>query len=299
MVTWKPDPSHSGPARQQDPSPAADRGLDADRHPGSSEALHDGADLAQVTEAPLTPGETEAGESPDTAAARLQGDQLMVDSIREEGLGGPRHQELEGELINYAVPVLHQALSEGWIISMCVKLHRWPKASPAWLHFTQAECEEFARQMVADAMPVFTKAVFVKQEWSADRTDGQPAASLKTYFVNACAMQFPSLYRKWLKNRKEQPSGLQPDLGTAGAIRDITVALDLHEEALGLLKSIPDQQIREYLSWRAIGYTAAEAAPLVGLSVKAAEGRLSRIRKTLRKSGLIRPPRYRPRSIEE
>jgi hypothetical protein len=307
-----------------------------DRHPGSSEASHDGADLAQVTEALLTPGEIEAGECPDTAAARLQADRLMVEAILEQGpsgpealltpgeieagecpdtaaarlqadrlmveaileqgLGGSRHQELEDELIKYAVSVLHQALSEGWIISMCVKLRRWRKDSPTWLDFTEAECKEFARQMVADAMPVFTKAVFVTRKWSADRTDGPPA-SLKTYFVNACAMQFPRLYREWLKKRREQPAGLQLDLGGAGAVRDITVAVDLHEEALGLLKSISDQQIREYLAWRAIGYTAKEAARLVGLTEKAAEGRLGRIRKTLKKSGLIRQPRYRPRSI--
>jgi hypothetical protein len=296
MVTWKPDPLHSGPARQQDPSPAACRVPDDGRHPGSSQASHDGADLAQVTEAPLTPGEIQVDASPDAAAARLQADQLMVEAIRAQGLGGDRHQELEGELISYAVPVLHQALSDGRIISMCVKLHRWRKDSPAWLDFTEAECEEFARQMVADALPVFTKAVFVKQKWSAARPDGQPA-SLKTYFVNACAMQFPRLYRKWLKNRREQPWGLQPDLGAAGAVRDITVAADLHEEVLGLLKSIPDQQMREYLAWRAIGYTAKDAAQLVGLTEKAAEGRLGRIRKTLEKSGLIRQPRYRPRSI--
>ena len=309
---------------------------DDDGHPGSSEASHDGADLAQVTEAlvtpgdieggespdaaaarlqadhlmvkaileqgmggpetPLTPGDSEGGESPDAAAARLQADHLMVKAILEQGLGGTRHQKLEDELINYAVPVLHQALSEGWIISMCVKLHRWRKGSPAWLDFTEAECEEFARQMVADAMPVFTKAVFVKRKWTAYRTDGQPA-SLKTYFVNACAMQFPGLYRKWLKNKTEQPSGLQPDLGTAGAVRDITIAVDLHEEALSLLKSIPDEQIREYLVWRAIGYTAKEAARLVGLTEKAAESKLGRIRKTLKKNGLIPQPRYRPRSI--
>ena len=281
MVTWKRDPSHSRPGRQLDPSPAACDMPDDDRHSGSSEASHGGADLAQVAEAPLAPGEIEVGESPDTAAGRLRADQLMVEAILEQGLGGSRHRELEDELIRYAVPVLRQFLRDGRIISMCAKLGRSPKDPLAWLEFTEADRDEFARDMVADATPVFTKAVFVTRKWSADRTDGQ-AASLKTYFLNACAMQFPALYRKWLRHRRAQPAGLQPDLGAAEAIRDTSGAVDLHDEVVRLLRQIQDPKIRKVLIFRAIGYPAAEAAEQAGLTEKAAESKLGRIRKAWR-----------------
>ncbi len=295
MVTWKPDPSYSRPVPQQNSSSAAFRMPDDDRHSGLSKASHDGAELAPVVEAPLAPGEIEVGESPDTAPGRLEADQRMVEAILEEGVDGPKHQALNDALIKYAEPVLRQVLRDGRIIGMCAKLRRPRKGSTAkprrprkgsaaWLDFTDEDCEEFACEMVARAMPVFTEAVFVTRKWSADpdRTGGRPA-SLTTYFVNACAMQFLTLYRKWLKNRRAQPAGLQLDLGGAGAVCDISEAVCLQDEVLGLLKNIRDPKIREVLALRAIGYTAAEAAELVGLTEKAAEGRLARIRRSLKK----------------
>jgi hypothetical protein len=241
-------------------------------------ALHVTKEHAEHAEAAIIP---DAPRPPDSDVDRLLADQLMVDAILGQGLGGPRHQALEAALIQYAVPVLRELLrnpASGEIIAKAARPGRPASDSAAWLDFTEAECEEFARQMVADAMPVFTKAVFVKRKWSAYWTDGQPA-SLKTYFVNACAMQFPALHRKWLKNRRAQPAGLELDPGEAGAVRDTSVAVDLHEEALGLLKSIHDPKIREVLVLRAVGYTAAEAAQEVGLTEKAAENRLARSRK--------------------
>ncbi len=284
MATWTQDPSHSRPGREQDPSPAPCDMPDGGRHSGSGEAPHNGADLAQLAEAQLAPSEIEVGEGPDTAAERLRADQLVVEAILEQGLGRSRHRELERELIRYAVPALCQLLRDGRIISMCAKLGRPLGDSMAWLEFTDADRDEFARDMVADAMPVFTKAVFVIRKWSTVRTDedGQ-AASLKTYFLNACALQFPALYRKWLRHRRAQPAGLQPDLYATAPVRDPSGAVDLHDEAVQLLKLIRDSKIRKMLGFRAIGYTAAEAAQRAGLTEKAAESKLGRIRRALRK----------------
>ena len=281
MVTWKQDPSHSW-QRQPDSSRTASGMSRDDQHFSSDEASDDSADLAQDAEASLAPAEVEASGSPDDAASRLQADRLIVEAILEQGLGGSRHRELEDELIRYAVPVLHQLLRDGRIISKSSKLRRSQGGSTAWTEFTKADREEFARDMVADAMPVFTRAVFVTRKWSADRTDGR-AATLKTYFVNACALQFPALYRKWLKNRLVQPAGLQPVAGYAGVVRDPSGTVDLHEEVIHLLRSIRDPKIREVLALRAVGYTAAEAAQRAGLTEKAAEGKLGRIRRALKK----------------
>jgi hypothetical protein len=288
MVTWKPDPSHSRPARQQDPSPAACPKPDGDRHLGSSETSHHGADLAQVADASFAAGEIEADESPDAVAARLRADQLVVEAILEEGLGRPRHQALHEALKEYAEPVLYQALLSGRIISICTKLLPKWKGSMAWLDFTEDDCEQFARDMMDRAWPGFSKAVFVTQKWSAnwrsaDEPDKQPA-SLTTYFVNACALQYPTLERKWRNNRRAQPAGLLPDLGASGTVRDPSEIVADHDEALRLLKSIPDRSIQKVLALRSIGYTAAEAAERVGLTEKAAEGRMGRIRKILKKT---------------
>ena len=232
-------------------------------------------------ETALAPTEIEADESGAGPAGRLQADRLMVEAILEEGLGGPRHRELQDELIRYAVPVLRQILRDGRIISKCTKLGRPPGDSVAWLDFTEADREELARDMVADADHVFTNAVFRTRRWSADRATGQ--ASLKTYFVNACVLQFPALYRKRLSQRRTQLAGLQVIEGGGEATRDPSEALDRQDEVARLLSRIPDPKMREFLVLRALGYPAAEAAQRVGLTEKAAENRLRRIRKALKR----------------
>jgi DNA-directed RNA polymerase specialized sigma24 family protein len=207
----------------------------------------------------------------------LLADRLIVEAILEEGLASPRHQELERELIRYAVPVLRQLLADGQIIGKATQLGRPPGGSEAWLDFTSAVREEFARDMVADALPVFTRAVFQDRRWSPAR-----GASLKTYFVNACILQFAALYRKWLdQQRSVRPAGLQIDpAGEAGI--DPAAEAALRDEASRVLKQIKDPQTREMLALRAVGYTVEDAARRAGLTPKAAEGRLARLRKALK-----------------
>jgi DNA-directed RNA polymerase specialized sigma24 family protein len=281
MVTWKRDPSDSWPCRQQDSSPIDSGTPDHDPHSASDEDLQEAAELAEAAEAALAPGEIEADESPDDTARRLRADQLMVEAILEEGLGEDRHLKLQDELIRYAVPVLRQLLADGRIISKSTKLGRPPSDSVAWLDFTDADREEFALDMVADAEPVFTRAVFETKTWSPDRLGRR--ASLRTYFVNACVLQFPSLYRKWIRQRRAMPVGLQMDLSGAEVVSDKSGSVDLHDEVARVLRGIRDPKTRELLALRAVGYTVAAAAERVGVTEKAAEGKLARLRRGLRK----------------
>ena len=271
MVTWQGNAPRSRPHRQRGSSMSA---CPAAREPGcdSSEALQETDAGVEQAEAALVPG---VPRSQRGAADRLPADQLVVEAVLEEGLHGPRHRELEEVLIRYAVPVLRQLLAEGQIVSKAARLGRPPGNSEAWLDFTRADREEFAYNMVADALPVFTKAVFVERRWSPDR-----GASLKTYFVNACILQFPRLYREWLDQRRTvRPVGLELDPGGADPAPDPAIMAGLRDETAHVLEKIPDRQIQEVLVLRGAGYTAEDAARQAGLTPKAAENRLARIRK--------------------
>ncbi len=281
-MTWQGNPPRSWPHRQRRASTSA--GATAREHDlDSTEALRDTGDCVEQAEATLAPG----APRPDPGAAeRLLADQRVVDAILEEGLHGPRHQALEDVLIGYAVPVLRQLLATGQIVSKATKLGRPPGGSEAWLDFTKADREEFARDMVADALPVFTKAVFEERRWVPDGK-----ASLKTYFVNACILQFPALYRRWLDQRRTvRPAGLEIDPGAGRPVVDPATVVTLRDEVIGLLRKIEDRQIREVLVLRGAGYTAEDAARQVGLTPKAAEGRLARIRRDLKEQASMKPP---------
>jgi DNA-directed RNA polymerase specialized sigma24 family protein len=258
----------------------------------ANEALHDTDDRVEQAEAALAPGEPRPEYG---AADRLLADQLVVEAILEEGLHGPRHQALEDVLIRYAVPVLQHLLADGRIVSKATRLGRPPGGSEAWLDFTTADREEFARDMVADALPVFTKAVFEEQRWSPGR-----GASLKTYFVNACILQFPRLYREWLDQRRTvRPAGLEIDLNGDPA-RDPAITVALRDEVTRMLGKIADRQIQEVLVLRGAGYTAEDAARQAGLTPKAAESRLARIRKGLKdERASTEPPDSRRRDTTQ
>jgi DNA-directed RNA polymerase specialized sigma24 family protein len=274
MVTWQGNAQHPWPRRRRSSSMSAgvtgrEQDLDAD------EALHDTDDGVERAEAALAPGESrpECG-----AADRLLADQLVIQAILEEGLHGLRHQVLDDALIRYAVPVLQQLLADGRIMNKATRLGRPPGGSEAWLDFTKADREEFACDMVADALPAFTKAVFEERRWSPGRR-----ASLKTYFVNACVLQFPRLYRKWLDQRRTvRPGGLEIDMSGGDPAPDPACTVALHDETARMLEKITDTKIREVLVLRAAGYTAEDAARRVGLTPKAAESRLARIRVALK-----------------
>ena len=149
-------------------------------------------------------GELDAVERERMRAERRRFDQLLVEAVLEEGIGGPRHRALEDQLIRYAVRVLRHLLANGQLVSKATRLGRPPVPADAWLDFTDDDRQEFAQDMVATALPGFTRAVFEQRRWTPDR-----GASLTTYFVNACILQFARLQARWLGDRQAiRPSGL-------------------------------------------------------------------------------------------
>lgn len=225
-------------------------------------------------EATLAPGEA---EQDDGAWQRLLADQRMVDAVLKEGLRGSRHQALEEELIRYAIPVLKQLLATGQIRTKCHRLGRPLSESHQLQELTADDLDDFAQEMVARALPLFTEAVFEDRRWTPCG-----GAGLTTYFINGCIMQFQGIYRKWRKDRRRTvPRGLDLDPDLTSSAPDPAISVADADQAKQSLAEIADQSLREALAWRAVGYTAREAADRAGLTVKAAEGRLSRHRKSM------------------
>lgn len=294
MVTWHgASPRSRSSASSAQPSTSASAASPADGENSDSseeEALRDTEDIAASAEATLTPGAT--ADSEHQRAERLRADQLMVEAILEEGTGGPRHRYLEDELIVYAVPVLRNLLADGRLVSKATKLLRPPSPADAWVYFTEDERAEFVQEMVATGLPQFNKTVFEDRRWSPQR-----GASLRTYFVNACILNFARLQAQWLDDRKAvRPVGLEFDPDSFRSAPDPAAVVIIQDEVNRLLHGIRDKQVQEVLVLRAAGYTAEEAAREAGLSTKAAEGRLGRIRKEIKEERAAAEPHEDKRS---
>lgn len=227
--------------------------------------------------------QAEAALAPDVAGQesssteRLAVDEHMVQAILDEGLGRRRHKYLETELIKYAAPVLKYLIYSRRIAIKCHRFGRTIDESFDLQTFNSYDVDDFIQEMMTNELPLFTKAVFVDRRWSPSG-----GASLKTYFVNGCVLQFPDIFRKWRRGQKRYPAwGLSPDLGPPPRAPDPATSVANSDQVIRLLDKIPDQPLREVLVRRAVGYPAGEAAAQAGLSTKAAESRLSRLRRNL------------------
>jgi hypothetical protein len=193
--------------------------------------------------------------------------------VLAQGLGGRCHQELNDQLIRYALPTLRWLVRNGQIFAKCRLLGRPAPEAGCYREFTDDDREDFVADMIVNAIPVFTRAVFEERKWLPEVT------LLRTYFVNGCALQFPALYRRWLNDlRHVQPGGLVIEAGLRDPQPGVAARIVLRDEAARALAGIDDPQVRRYTMARAAGYSTSEAAALAGLTPKAAEGRLYRIR---------------------
>lgn len=271
----------SGPAGNARRATGAPKAAEPSGGSDDEEALHVTDRLVEQAEAELVPSNAtavlETTERERARAEQLRADQLLVEAVLQEGPGGPRHRALEDALIRYSVAVLRHLLASGRVADTATRLGRPPTPHDAWRDFTEDDRQEFAMEMIARALPAFNTAVFEDRRWAPGRE-----ASLKTYFVNECILQFARLQRQWLEGRQAtRPTGLEIDPKSDVVTPDPADTVIKQDEVRRLLSQIEDERLRELLMLRGAGWSATKAANMVGLPPKAAEDRLARFRKRL------------------
>lgn len=220
--------------------------------------------------------------------AQHRNDAALIEAVLSEGLGGDRQERLETELIKYSIPVLTRLITHGTISERC-RLLGWPiTASGDRLSRLRGDVlEDLVIDMVAAGLPVFRQWVFKDRSWSSEG-----GAALTTCFVNACIRQFPTQFRRWDKRQhREVLGGLDLAITSPASSSGPEDQALTQVETRKCLDAVTDEQTRELLVLAAAGYTRSEAAARVGLTVKAAEGRIARVRKRLRGSSTDPPVR--------
>ncbi|MEU7584403.1 SsgA family sporulation/cell division regulator [Streptomyces sp. NPDC041068] len=164
----------------------------------------------------------------------------------------------------------------------------------ATTEWTQDDRYQIATDSMIGGLALFHKYGLVQGKWSPDG-----GASLSTYFVGATLRAFRPAYMSWFRSRQAGQAELaHPGQGESGEPHreipdqragDPCYLASMNDEIKTILPYITDPQVREGLGWRAMGYTQAEAAERVGLTAKALERRISRIRIRL-VADLVRQP---------
>jgi RNA polymerase sigma factor (sigma-70 family) len=212
--------------------------------------------------------------------ARLEGDVALMMALTAEGFRGPTWERFATALVEYGHAVMMAWIRTRQITRRCREVGIGiPELHPEVEAAMQREAEDLASDTVGRAILHFQNRVLARGAW-----DPRKGASLKTYFVGNCKLQFANALRDWsrpitnsIKAKTRIAAEIDLRMHHHTDPEQQMIELDLEESVLLRLAGT-DETNRCILQLRKEGYDVGEVAELLGTSYKAVESRLSRMR---------------------
>jgi DNA-directed RNA polymerase specialized sigma24 family protein len=208
---------------------------------------------------------------------RRMADLDLRNDLAHEQFAGPRWRRFEADLVRYGHAVLMAWMATGEIFSQCRKKSCYPGAPPE--QWTREDRTGIANDTVAAAVEAFRVRALIGKRW--DPTAG---ATLKTYFIGSCILQFPNHFRRWRTEeqtwnrlRRLEPGADELAHGRHVDAAEETVITRLTCEAA--FDAIPDDRTKLAVLYRSMEYTVTEIAELLDTTPKAVEMLLRRQRR--------------------
>lgn len=217
-------------------------------------------------------------------SARRAAEARIVDILRAENFEGPRYVKTTTRLMDYGWRTINKWTGTGEIFTQARRAGR-----PVPLHMTSPDWDADARSEVATETVVAGMDLFLEHGLIRGKWDPNGGASLSTYFVGASVRSFRPVFVRWFRGVQKGQAELDlPPSDPDGAFGDRDIpdqratdpfyAAATHDEVKRILPYITDTKVRRGLALRALGYTQQQAAAEVGLTEKALEGRIGRLR---------------------
>lgn len=227
--------------------------------------------------------ETTVGYRRTVPLDRTTAEDLVALAREVGGLESSAYRTLSEHLWGYAMPVIKDALRTGKMSAMLKErgVYQFISASDrVALHTSLEARDDLAIDVVAAGEVHLKEVTIAKNRWKPD-----VGASIETFFVTGCLFQFPSVYRRWSKERTDRHAtlvGLLPETfaPTASTFDTAETAVN-REMALSVLREA-DDTTRAILALLASDHTYAEVGQIVGLSERAVEGRVYRFKTSIR-----------------
>jgi DNA-directed RNA polymerase specialized sigma24 family protein len=127
---------------------------------------------------------------------RLQADYVLVLELGWRNFEGPEYDYFQGEMVKYAVAVLTSWIRKRTIFHYCRQRgHGGLPAAPANVFDDAGLVEDLVMETVGRALVTFRDYVLVPGRW-----DYRRGASLRTYFIGQCLIQFANVYQSWRRH---------------------------------------------------------------------------------------------------
>jgi hypothetical protein len=251
--------------------------------PISREVLADAEHAVAVEVGDLSEEECERAQRAAESLARRQRDKEKIDSLSRAGFTGPEYEIFAGELAAYAYPIVLSWLRRGLIWGHCADRGRPLNPTDTErekIEGTFDERLELALETVAEALRFFTERALRSGRW----TSGGGAA-LTTYFIGACLLAFPNVFRRWRRAEQRWRQGMTaatldcPEGRTLADLpgSDPADVVAARSAALAELSHMPEMT-RQAAALVADGMSFSETAAFLGTTSRAVEGRLYRYR---------------------
>ncbi|MGE0346560.1 MAG: hypothetical protein AB7N73_12160 [Gemmatimonadales bacterium] len=209
-------------------------------------------------------------------------DQERVEQLQRDRFKGPAYQELSDEMWAYALPVLKKKMRSGEIFSMLFDKNVMVPAPTfderAVLHSSMEDRDALAVDTIAAAFPKFC-ATLDRGGWKPES-----GSSLRTFFVGACLFAFADVYEKWVAARRAHLRRIVDGDVEALASELIGMALDPERHVVTrdtvnsiLRRSTPATRTICAMVMRDM--TFCEIAKELGITERAVEGRMRRLRR--------------------
>ncbi|MFC4066719.1 hypothetical protein [Actinoplanes subglobosus] len=204
---------------------------------------------------------------------------------------GKAYRQLSDDLWLYAWPVVKAFLRTHrlqQVLDRCAPGRRVPIRPEDMVVLTNSEAarDELALDIIAAAIEHFRTYAIVRRKWVASTM----GVSLRTYFINACALQFPRAYEKWAKERAGELDRLAArhdvDFEQVGHQLAGNIAADVAQRVdLARIIEAATPTTKLILGMLAEGMTQVQIAAELRVTVKAVERRLANFRKRVRTTG--------------
>jgi len=217
---------------------------------------------------------------------RLAGDIELVSELIVAGYEGKTWDRFANALAKYGYQVIWSWIRTGLIFERCREkgLGKYLyKGRPA---LGIEDIDEIAQDTVVRAVTSFRDRVLVPGKWNPSK-----GASLKTFFIGACLIEFLSVYRGAAKSiiRRRQreilADELPPSLQSSSGIDPARQAL-LRAEVASARANVRVARTGTILELIAQGYTQPEIAEMLEVTVKAIESSLARHRRDMKERGI-------------
>ncbi len=236
---------------------------------------------AQVVQ-PVAPSDLVAfsGTSEARHMARLEADQMLMLRLSVEGFGGDTWDLVATGLVEYGYAVMRAWISSGLVFLKC-RERGISLSSPTDIRPSPDDVADIAEDVVADAIINFRDRVLRAGRWDPAR-----GASLTTYFVGNCLIQFPNEHRRWYRRTSRDRAHAQglDALSPLAAARafgrpdDVPSHLEATDTFRRILSAAGDETNRVIVQLTAAGYGVDEISEITQLTYKQVESRLGRLR---------------------